>query len=125
VLVLAALLNSTWARYYAEVTCRQMTGAQAIADIDVIVAEQILLPDPRNLPASIKKRLEAAISELSRRPIYSVFEEVKRSDRQRLDSAVLEAIGFRSRSEREAALNQLYEAVSKLVVARLSRSVSS
>src|SRR6185503_19636578 len=43
--LLAALLNSTWARYYTEVTCRQMTGAQAIADIDVVVAEQILLPD--------------------------------------------------------------------------------
>ena len=30
-LALAALLNSTWARYYAEVTCRQMTGAQALS----------------------------------------------------------------------------------------------
>ncbi|HKY04662.1 MAG TPA: N-6 DNA methylase, partial [Blastocatellia bacterium] len=52
--LLAALLNSTWARYYAEVTARQMTGAQAIADIDVAVAEHILLPDPRRLSASLK-----------------------------------------------------------------------
>jgi len=122
VLVLAALLNSTWARYYAEVTCRQMTGAQAIADIDVAVAEQILLPDPRKVPPSIKKKLEAAVVELSRRPVYSVFEEIKRVDRRRLDTLMLEAIGFSQRSEREAVLDELYEAVTELVRARLSKS---
>jgi hypothetical protein len=121
-LLLWALLNSTWARYYAETTCRQMTGAQAIADIDVAVAEQILLPDPRKLSQPIKKKLEAAIAELSRRPVYSIFEEIKRADRRRLDSLTFEAIGFRKRSEREALLGELYEAVTDLVRARLSRS---
>ena len=122
VLVLAALLNSTWARYYAEVTCRQMTGAQAIADIDVAVAEQIMLPDPRKLPLPMKKKLEAAVVELSRRPVYSVFEEIKRGDRRRLDSLTLEAIGFGKRLEREVVLAELYEAVTKLVRERLSKS---
>jgi SAM-dependent methyltransferase len=121
-LVLAALLNSTWARYYAEVTCRQMTGAQAIADIDVAVAEQILLPDPRKLPPAIKKKLEAAVVELSRRPVYSVFEEIKHTDRRRLDALTLEAIGFNKRSEREAVLDDMYKAVSDLVRARLSKA---
>lgn len=121
-LTLAALLNSTWARYYAEVTCRQMTGAQAIADIDVAVAKQIMLPDPRKLSPSIKKKLEAAVVELSRRPVYSIFEEIKRADRRRLDALTLEAIGFSRRSEREAVLDQLYEAVSELVRARLAKS---
>ncbi|MEK6285755.1 MAG: N-6 DNA methylase [Acidobacteriota bacterium] len=120
-LALAALLNSTWARYYAEITCRQMTGAQAIADIDVAVAEQILLPDPRKLPASIKKKLEAAILELSRRPVYSVFEEVQRPDRRRLDMLTLEAIGFCGRSE-QGVVDELYQAVSNLVKGRLAKS---
>jgi SAM-dependent methyltransferase len=121
-LSLAALLNSTWARYYAELTCRQMTGAQAIADIDVAVAEQILLPDPRTLSPRIKKKLEAAVVELSRRPVGSVFEEIKRTDRRRLDALTLEAIGFSKGSEREAVLDQLYEAVTELVRARLSKA---
>ena len=120
-LALAALLNSTWARYYAEVTCRQMTGAQAIADIDVSVAEQILLPDPRSLSPRIKKKLEAAVVQLSRRSVGSVFEEIKRTDRRRLDALTLEAIGFSKGSEREAVLDKLYEAVTELVRARLSR----
>ena len=121
VLVLGALLNSTWARYYAEITCRQMTGAQAIADIDVTVAEQILLPDPRKLSQSTVKKLEAAVLDLSRRPIYSIFEEIKRKDRRRLDLVTLEAIGFK-KSVRDSALDQLYEAVSELVRRRLSKS---
>jgi len=121
-LVLAALLNSTWTRYYAEVTCRQMTGAQAIADIDVAVAEQIMIPDPRHLSSSIKKKLEAALKELSRRPVYSVFEEIKCNDRRRLDALALEAIGFSRRSERDAVSDGVYKAVTDLVRARLSKS---
>jgi type I restriction enzyme M protein len=121
-LALAALLNSTWARYYAEVTCRQMTGAQAIADIDVAVAEQIMVPDPRELSKRIKKKLEGAIVSLSRRPVGSIFEEVKRKDRRRLDSLMLEAIGFSKKPERESVLDQLYEAVTKLVGARLGKA---
>jgi Eco57I restriction-modification methylase len=120
-LTLAALLNSTWARYYAEITCRQMTGAQAIADIDVAVAEQILIPDPRELSPSRKKRLEAAIEALARRPVYSIFEEVRLADRRRLDALTLEAIGFNEKAEREDMLDQLYEAVTELVRARLAK----
>ncbi|HWX39847.1 MAG TPA: N-6 DNA methylase [Blastocatellia bacterium] len=119
---LAALLNSTWARYYAEMTCRQMTGAQAIADIDVVVAEQILLPDPRKLLISHIERLESALGELARRPVLSVFEEVNRPDRRRLDDLVLEIIGFPEKQERDAVLNQLYDAVLELVRRRLARS---
>lgn len=119
-LVLAALLNSTWARYYAEITCRQMTGAQAIADIDVAVAEQIMIPDPRNLSPAIKKKLEAAVLELSRRPVASVFEEIKHPDRRRLDALTLETIGFTQR-ERDAVLDELYKAVTDLVRARIAK----
>jgi hypothetical protein len=121
-LVLAALLNSTWARYYVEVTCRQLTGAQAIADIDVAVAEQIMLPDPLELSSSIKKKLEKAVERLSRRMVCSIFEENNRADRRRLDELTLEAIGFRDRTERAEVLDQLYNAISKLVRARLSKS---
>lgn len=120
-LLLAALLNSTWARYYAEITCRQMTGAQAIADIDVAVAEQVMIPDPRELSPAIKKRLEFALAALTRRPVYSIFEEVNRADRRKLDELTLAAIGFSNKLEREAVLNQLYAAVVELVRARLNK----
>ncbi len=120
--LLAALLNSTWARYFAEITCRQMTGAQAIADIDVAVAEQILIPDPRQLSRALRKRLEAALDALTGRRVVSVFEEVKRADRRNLDEAVLAAIGFTNRAERRKILEQLYEAVLEFVSARLAKA---
>ena len=121
-LALAALLNSTWARYYAEITCRQMTGAQAIADIDVAVAEQVMIPDPRELSPAIEKKLEAALLALARRPVYSIFEEVKLADRRRLDALMLQAVGFSERSERENVMDQLRTAVTGLVKARLSKA---
>lgn len=121
VLMLAALLNSTWSRYYAEVTCRQMTGAQAIADIDVVVAENIMLPDPQKLSASLKQELETALLQLSRRPVLSFFDEIDQADRRRLDLLTLEAIGFHKGSECAAVIDDLYCAVSELIRARLSK----
>jgi len=120
-LVLAALLNSTWARYYAELTCRQMTGAQAIADIDVVVAEQILLPDPLILPKVIMANLEAALIQLCRRPVLSFFEEIKQPDRRRLDLLTLEAIGFHGEAQQDAVLNDLYCSLAELIKARISK----
>jgi predicted RNA methylase len=124
-LLVAALLNSTWARYYTEVTCRQMTGAQAIADIDVHIAERLLIPDPRALPSSLKHKLESALMRLARRPVLSIFDEAQRDDRRRLDELTLEALGFRDRAERRAALDELYRAITRLVRARLEKSVAS
>jgi SAM-dependent methyltransferase len=119
---LAALLNSTWARYYIEVTCRQMTGAQAIADIDVIVAHQLLIPDPRSLPAQLESELGRALDSLAKRPVLSVFDEVERSDRQRLDDLTLRAMGFSDSGERAALRERLHHAVMELVTRRLAGS---
>jgi len=120
--LLAALLNSTWARYYAEMTCRQLTGAQAIADIDVAVAEQILLPDPDALDGAQRRELVAALGAIAKRQVSSVFDEVERPDRRRLDELVLAAIGFREESERKDVLIELYGAATALVRSRLARS---
>ena len=119
---LAALLNSTWARYYAEVTCRQMTGAQAIADIDVNVASRILIPDPRGLSEYLEQELLAALETLATRRVLSVFEEVNQPDRRKLDELTLEAMGFDSARERQAMLEQLYHAVVDLVRRRIAGS---
>src|SRR5262249_53896113 len=117
--------NSTWARYYAEITCRQMTGAQAIADIDVAVAAQLMIPDPRRIPAALKRKLETALRKMAHRPIGSVFEEVHLADRRHLAELVLTAIGFTDPTERAAALNDLYEAMTRLVRARIEKTVIS
>jgi methylase of polypeptide subunit release factors len=118
---LAALLNSTWVRYYTEVTCRQMTGAQAIADIDVTVAEQVLIPDPRSLPAALEFELGDALSAIAKRRTRSVFEEVKLEDRRRLDDLALQAMGFNGQRDRKRLLEQLYISVLELVRRRVEK----
>jgi methylase of polypeptide subunit release factors len=120
--LLAAMLNSTWARYYAEMTCRQLTGAQAIADIDVSVAEQILLPDPEALDGDERRQLVAALRAIAGREVLSIFNEVEMPDRRRLDELILSAIGFREESERRSILIDLYRAATGLVRSRLARS---
>jgi methylase of polypeptide subunit release factors len=122
--LLAALMNSTWARYYTEMTCRQMTGAQAIADIDVAVAERILLPDPTMISGELQRRLLSALGCLAARPIGSLFKEVELQDRRQLDELVLTAIGFNDEGERGEVLETLYHAVTRLVRARTARSTA-
>jgi len=102
-----------------------MTGAQAIADIDVAVAEQIAIPDPRSLSTAMKNKLELAIKALSRRPIVSIFDEVKLDDRRRLDELTLEAIGFSNESECRRVVDGLHEAMAALVGKRISRLSTS
>lgn len=120
--VLAALLNSTWARYYVELTCRQMTGAQAIADIDVAVAEQVLIPDPRSVPSGLALRLGRALETLSNRRVLSASDEANCADRRSLDLLTLEAIGFSSAPRAERLLERLYAAVIELVRRRAAGS---
>ena len=98
-----------------------MTGAQAIADIDVSVAEQIMIPDPRELSMVLKTKLDSALKSLLNRPICSVFEEVERKDRRTLDDLTLRAMGFSNRSIRNNARDDLYEAVTRLVRSRLAK----
>ncbi|HKV41071.1 MAG TPA: hypothetical protein VJX67_17825, partial [Blastocatellia bacterium] len=117
--LLAAVLNSTWARYYTEITCRQLTGAQAIADIDVRVAEQILLPDLAAVGDSQAGELSSALDELCARPIVSIFEETSMADRRRLDDVVLKVMGFDEELERREVLEELYDAATNLVRRRL------
>jgi hypothetical protein len=122
---LAALLNSTWARYYTEVTCRQMTGAQAIADIDVNVAEQLLIPDPGALAPDIEAQLAGALASIAKRRALSIFEEITLPDRRRLDELAFKAMGFEGKRELKRLLEQMYTAVVEVVRRRVARSRSN
>jgi hypothetical protein len=98
-----------------------MTGAQAIADIDVTVAEQVLIPDPRSLPAALEFELGDALSAIAKRRTRSVFEEVKLEDRRRLDDLALQAMGFNGQRDRKRLLEQLYISVLELVRRRVEK----
>ncbi|MDZ7337127.1 MAG: BREX-1 system adenine-specific DNA-methyltransferase PglX [candidate division KSB1 bacterium] len=112
-----AVLNCTLTRFFMDLSCRQLTGAQAIADIDVNVVENILVLHPALLAVS---GIEEHYLRLSSRPIRPhVDEEYSQPDRRALDEVVFDVLGLTA-GEREA----VYEAVVNLVRARLEKAKS-
>jgi len=130
-LILAALLNSTVSRFFIEFTCRQLTGAQAIADIDVVVVENLLIPNPAKLSPIIKASLEKSFDKLSKVPCESIFSEVANNpeevsldkvkpERRELDKIVMgEILGLTDKEQLE-----VYRAVVDLVKSRLEKAKS-
>jgi len=62
--LLFLILNSSFFRLFVEIESRQLTGAQAIADIDVIVVENIKIPNITEIDETIKKELEEIVNDL-------------------------------------------------------------
>ena len=131
-ILLGAFLNSTVSRLIVEHTCRQLTGAQAIADIDVVVVEHLGIPNPLELSKKIRAKLENSFRELSKTSCDSIFEEIGanspeevfldkvKTDRRELDEIVMgEILGL---SEEEQL--EVYRAVVDLVRSRLEKAGS-
>jgi type I restriction enzyme M protein len=130
-LFLCAILNSTLARMFIEFTCRQLTGSQAIADIDVIVVKSLLVPKLEIVSDTVKEELKNAFAQLLKNNAESVFKEIApspeevsfekvRPDRLELDRIVLqEILGL---SEKEHL--EVYKAVVDLVKSRLEKAKS-
>jgi adenine-specific DNA methylase len=74
--LLAALLNSTLSRFFVEFSARQLTGAQAIADIDVSVVESLSIINPERISASQRAHLMVAFDRLCQTKAESLFNEI-------------------------------------------------
>ena len=129
--LLAAILNSTLTRFFIEFSCRQLTGAQAIADVDVIVVKKLLIPDIRSIDKNLRVRLKETFSRLAKSPAESVFVELfptlndadfarVKPDRLELDKIVIQDILGLS----EAEHLEIYKAVVDLVRSRLDKAKS-
>ncbi len=69
-------MNSTFIRFFVEFTCRQLTGSQAIADIDVIVVQSLLIVNPKKIEKKIKNKLIHKFKKLTKTKSRSVFKEI-------------------------------------------------
>lgn len=113
----SSVLNSTIVRFFMDLSCRQLTGAQAIADIDVRVVEDI--PIPRIDTIAIQE-LDEKYAIIAKRTIAShVQEEYSQPDRRVLDNVFFDALRL-TQDERDA----VYEAVIELVESRLKKAES-
>ena len=130
--LLAALLNSALTRFFVEFSCRQLTGAQAIADIDVIVVKNIPVINPDKIPEKLKNQLKKAFDKLSKTKAESIFKELGginpdelsldkvKKERLELDSIIMRNILGLTKNEQL----EVYQAVVDLVRSRLEKAKS-
>jgi hypothetical protein len=81
--------------------------------------------NPEAVPEEIATKIVDAVHKIADRAILPVLEEVNQPDRQALDDAVLEAIGFEDPEERAKVLSELYAAVCQRVESRFERARST
>jgi len=115
--LMSALINSTFTYLIAELTGR-ITWAQGVLYVYGPEIRGMLLPDPTFISEEHRRRILKAFDKLKNRPIGSVFEEVKKRDRRKLDAAVLEALGL----EPKEYLPRIYKRLTELVKERLELS---
>ncbi|MDE0502705.1 MAG: hypothetical protein OXI86_01400, partial [Candidatus Poribacteria bacterium] len=115
----AGLLNSTLVRFFMDLSCRQLTGAQSIADVDVRVVKEIPIL-PTGLISNNQHLFRLAYDQVKLRPIEQrVTDEYTMPDRRALDAIIFDALDL-TQGERDG----VYEAVVELVEARLSKGKS-
>ena len=117
--IFAGLLNSTLVRFFMDLSCRQLTGAQAIADIDVRIVKKIPILSICFLEDN-KQAFKQAYDQIKSRSIdQRVANEYTMPDRRALDAIIFDALNL-TQGERDS----VYEAVIHLVEARLQKASS-
>ena len=137
---ICALLMSHIAHLSAELVGRIPGGGGGPMDLDVVMAQQVLIPNPAALTTAQRERLLEAFEQLAQREVKSIFEELGLPkpnrdysnirvedvslekvlpDRRALDAVVFEVLGL---SEQEQLA--VYRAVVELVKSRLVKAKS-
>lgn len=113
--IVVAVLNSSVCAMMIELAGRVVLGDGALKLQVEDARDYFLVPDVRRFDASAQQAIVAAFQPLLQRPIGSVFEEVKRKDRQALDRAVLQAMGL----DPAVWLPRIYDGLTTLVRERI------
>jgi type I restriction-modification system DNA methylase subunit len=129
---LGGVLNSYIFRLFIEMTGREMTGALTVKKVQIYELDDLLIPY-KNLDIS---GIETAFLALKNQAAQGIFEVLncktpfgldlaKVNVAQRnLDEAVLEAIGFADKAEREMVLTQVYQSLIEIIAKRLEKTDS-
>jgi type I restriction enzyme M protein len=127
--LLAALLNSTLSRFFVEFSARQLTGSQAIADIDVTVVESLFIVHPDNISEKQRVELISAFERLAETKADSLFHEIAatpeavaldkiKPERRAIDSIIMaDILGMTEEEQLE-----VYRAVIDVIKSRLDKA---
>jgi hypothetical protein len=122
--MLAAALSSTPVRLAIDAAARQLTGAQAIADVDCRVLAAAPIP-PASALAAHGRTLRDCWAELARDPVTTDLRAMLARPAQRtLDAMVAGALGFGSRAAERARAELLERVAVRLERAARIRAVT-
>lgn len=121
--LMGALLNFSFTFLCTELWGRANLGEGALDTAVYEVPSQPVL-DPRKIYENSQQIILKKFALLSVRSSLHIEEEITQPDRQELDSAVLEALGFHDPAERQRVQTELYGAVTGLVRTRLEKAQS-
>ncbi len=116
--IIFLILNSTLFRFFIDLFSRQLTGSQTISDVDVNVVEKALIINPVLLKNKTKELSEIYKSIKDRDP-GNIFEEVKQTDKRKLDEVIFESIGMKA-----SDVDELYVEACKYIQDRKEKSES-
>ena len=130
--ILYLVLNSSFFRLFIEIESRQLTGAQAIIDIDVVVVSSVKVPNIREIDEKIKQELIYLKEELERSKAESIREELGAKNsvdfdiekikeiRRKIDNIVMGKILGLNKEEQI----ELYKALIDIIKNRLDKAKS-
>lgn len=113
--IVTAILNSSVTHLNIEISGRVALGDGALKMQVEDARDYLFIPDVRSLTSSEKATIRKTFQKICLREIGTVFEEIKQSDRQKLDAAILEAIGL----DPKKYLKPLYAGLCELVRERI------
>lgn len=116
--IIFLILNSTLFRYFVDLFARQLTGSQTLSDIDVNVVNRTLIINPELL-LSKSKELDKIYDSFKNREQGTIFEEINKEDRQKLDWIILETLGLN-----KSDLKELYKEAVSYIQERKDKSKS-
>jgi hypothetical protein len=109
ILAVAALLNSAWFALQIELHGRVGFG-EGLLWLAAYELEEAQLPDPWQLTDAQVAKLEQTFSQLAGRPLADSLEELTLADRQAMDEAVFDILGF-SQQQRRDTLGSLADSL--------------
>jgi type I restriction-modification system DNA methylase subunit len=121
--LLCSILNSTFVALSKQFFGRS-AGREGALKTEVVDVNMMPVPDPRHATEKLASRLRAALASIRNRDALPLVDvdgtgddwtgELALTDRQQLDDAVLELLGFSNVRERERARAELYAEITGL-----------
>jgi len=112
------ILNSIFFRYFVDLFARQLTGSQTLSDVDVNLVEQTLVINPSLLLPRKKELMQIYLS-LKGREQETIYKEIKKVDKKKLDTIIIEQLGLTAKD-----VDELYVAAVNYVKDRQQKSES-